>query len=182
MRKKRGYFFKKNLGQVWIETVIYTLIAFIMIGLVISFVKPKIEELQDKAIIEESVLILERINNLILEVKGVPGNQRIENLEIKKGNLEINGIEDKIIFTIESRLTYSEPGENINYGNVIVHTEKKGNFNIVTLTSDYNEIYNITYKNEDKLKTIQKGTMPYNLFILNKGFVNNKPVINFEIK
>ena len=51
MKKKRG---KKN-GQVWVETVIYTLIAFSLIAAVLAFVKPKIDELQDKAIIEQSI-------------------------------------------------------------------------------------------------------------------------------
>ena len=40
-------------GQVWVETVIYTLIAFALIGTVLTFVKPKIEEMQDSAIISQ---------------------------------------------------------------------------------------------------------------------------------
>ena len=43
-------------GQVWVETVTYTLIAIVMIGLVLSFAKPKIEELQDKTIIFSAFL------------------------------------------------------------------------------------------------------------------------------
>ena len=31
----------KKEGQVWVETVVYTLIAFVLIGLVLSFAKPK---------------------------------------------------------------------------------------------------------------------------------------------
>ena len=42
-------------GQVWVETVIYTLIALVMIGLVLSFVQPKIMELQDKATLQQSI-------------------------------------------------------------------------------------------------------------------------------
>jgi len=42
----------KKKGQVWIETVTYTLIAFVLIGLILAFVKPKIDELQDKALID----------------------------------------------------------------------------------------------------------------------------------
>ncbi len=30
-------------AQIWIETMIYTLIAFIMLGLVLAYAKPKIE-------------------------------------------------------------------------------------------------------------------------------------------
>ena len=47
---KRGHTAKHSLkhgirGQVWVETVVYTLIAFIMIGLVLGVAKPKIEKL-----------------------------------------------------------------------------------------------------------------------------------------
>ena len=42
-------------GQVWIETVVYTLIAFAILGAILGFAKPKIEQLQDKSIIEQSI-------------------------------------------------------------------------------------------------------------------------------
>ena len=57
---KRGYT-KNKRGQIWVETMVYTLIAFALIGLVLAFVKPKIQETQDKAIIEQSVNILKDI-------------------------------------------------------------------------------------------------------------------------
>jgi len=75
----------KKRGQVWIETVTYTLVAFILIGLILSFVKPKIEELQDQAIIEQSTLILKEIDSIISEVKeeGI-GNKRKIEISLKK--------------------------------------------------------------------------------------------------
>ena len=57
----------KKKAQVWIETVTYTMIALVMIGLVLAFAKPKIEELQDKTIIEQSIKILNEFNSIILE-------------------------------------------------------------------------------------------------------------------
>ena len=172
--------FKKKRGQIWVETVIYTLIAFVMIGLVLSFVKPKIEEIQDKALIEQSIGIMEDISIIISSlVEGGPGNQRLIELGIRKGDLKIDGIKDKILFEIESRYTYSEPGENIYHGSIIVHTKKRGKFNTVNLTIDYSEEYNITYNGEDKLKTISKASTPYKLSISNKG--GDKTIINIEI-
>ncbi len=171
----------KKRGQVWIETVIYTLIAFIMIGLVLAYAKPKIEEIQDKAIIEQSIKMIEDINALILSIiQGGSGNTRLIELGVKKGNLKIDGIGDKIIFELESRYTYSEPGEDIYYGEIIAHTEKIGKLNLVTLTSDYTE-YNITYNGKDESKLINKASTPYKLFISNKGRSGNKTVIDIEI-
>ena len=115
-------------AQVWIETVIYTLIAFIMIGAVLSIVKPKIEELQDKAIIEQSISMMQQIDEIIrVLIEGGPGNKRQIELGIKKGVLIIDGEKDKIVFEIESRHAYSEPGANISEGNLIINTEKKEN-------------------------------------------------------
>jgi len=170
---------KSKKAQVWIETVIYTLIAFVMIGTVLSFVKPKIEEIQDKAIIEQTIGMLEQINTQILSIKGVSGNKRLLDLEVKKGNLIIDGESDLIIFEIESKHVYSEPGEDVNVGALMAHTEKKGKFNLVTITSDYNE-YNITYRERDVIKTINRATTPYKLSIENKG-ENGRVVIDIDL-
>ncbi len=172
--------FKKKRAQVWVETVIYTLIALTMIGLVLSFVRPKLEEIQDKAIIEQSLSMMEDINSVILSlVQGGPGNKRLIEITIKKGALNIDGNNDKIIFEMESKYTYSQPGENIYSGSLIAHTEKRGEFNIVTLTGNYTEEYNITYKEKDELKSISKASTPYKIFMSNKG--GDKPVIDIEV-
>ncbi len=173
---------EKKRGQVWIETVIYTLIAFVMIGLVLSYAKPKIEELQDKIIIEQSIGIIKDISSVILSIsQGGAGNTRLIELEIKKGALKIDGVGDKIIFEIEGKYTYSQPGENISIGDMIARTEKRGKFNLVTLTQDYGKKYNITYQDEDKLKLISKSSTSYKLLISNKGKIGNNTVIDFEV-
>ncbi len=170
---------KKKRGQIWIETVIYTLIAFVMIGLVLAYAKPKIEELQDKAIIEQSIGMIKDIDSTILTI-GAPGNQRLIELGIKKGILKIDGANDFIIFEIESKHTYSEPGTDIVDGNLIIHTEKRGKFNVVNLTRDYSEEYDIKYQGEDKLKLISKSSIAYEILISNKG-VGNRTIIDVEV-
>ena len=182
MNRKKGQFFMKNRrGQIWVETITYTLIAFALIGLVLAFVKPKIEEIQDKGIIEQSISVLESID-LIIKTIGDPGNQRVINLKISKGVLNIDGENDKLFFEIESRHVYSEPGRDVTIGNIIVHTEKKGKINDVTLTGNYGGEYNITYQNKDELKKIGKTSTSYTFLIANKGEdASNKPLINIEV-
>lgn len=172
---------KKKRAQIWVETVIYTLIAFVMIGLVLSFVKPKVEESRDKAIISKTLQIAQEIDNVILSVRDVSGNKRVVDIEIKKGEMSIDGKDDKIVFKIESRYQYSQPGEDVYYGNIITRTDKKGKTNIVTLTSDYSGKYDLTYKGEDESKTITKASVPYKIFITNAGKVADKTNINFEV-
>jgi len=182
LNQKRGQFFKKNRrGQIWVETIVYTLIAFALIGLVLAFVKPKIEEIQDKGIIEQSISILEDID-LIITTLGVPGNQRVINLGISKGVFNIDGENNRLFFEIESRHIYSEPGKNVTIGNIVVFTEKKGKINEVTLTRNYREKYNITYQNRNELKKISKAPTPYILLITNKGEDSlNKTIINIGV-
>jgi len=73
-------------GQVWVETVIYTLIVLVLISSVLFFVKPKIEEMQDKVIIEQSIGMMEDINMIVLSlVQGGMENKRKIEFEIKQG-------------------------------------------------------------------------------------------------
>jgi hypothetical protein len=183
-KKLSNQFYRLNSkGQIWIETLIYTLIAFVIIGLVLSFVNPKIEEMQDKIIIEQSIGMIEDINGIILSLmQGGAGNKREMELGIKKGVLKIDGVNDKIIFEIESRYMYSEPGKQVYYGDILTYTEKQGNLYIITLTSDYSGEYNITYKEKDELKLLNKASTPYRVFFSNDGKdLSEKIIIDVEI-
>jgi hypothetical protein len=172
---------KNRRGQIWVETIIYTLIAFALIGLVLAFVKPKIEEIQDKGIIDQSISVLVDID-LIIKTLGDPGNQRIINLGISKGIFNIDGENNKLFFEIESRYIYSEPGRNVTIGNIIVLTEKKGKINDVTLTRNYEGEYDITYDDKNELKEIGRTSTTYTLLIANKGEnALNETIINIEV-
>lgn len=156
-------------AQVWMETVIYTLIGFMLIAAVLTFAKPKIEELQDKAIIEQSISLMKDLDNTIIEiVQGGSGNKRVLETSIKKGEMTIDSVEDKIIFEIESNYLYSEPGKEINDGNLILKTEKLGDLNIVTLERIY-ENYNITFNGMDENKIITQAATPYKISVWNRG-------------
>ncbi|MDO8528713.1 MAG: hypothetical protein Q7S06_02375 [Nanoarchaeota archaeon] len=166
---KRG---KKNCrgikGQVWIETVMYTLIAFAIMGLVLAYARPKIEALQDKAIIEQSILMLKDIDSTLLTMGGA-GNQRVIEISIKKGDLKIDGVQDKIVFEIESMLEYSQPDKTISSGNVDILTKKSGKFNTITLTRDFFGDYDLTNTERDETRTISKSPVSYTLKISDKG-------------
>ncbi|MEN7982295.1 MAG: hypothetical protein ABFQ65_02520 [Nanoarchaeota archaeon] len=169
-------------AQIWVETVIYTLIAFVLIGTVLAFVRPKIEEFQDKVIIEQTLTAFEDINTMILSiVQGGAGNKRIIEMGLKKGILKIEGTTDKLVFEIESRYAYGEDKQNITVGNIITLTENKGKLNLVTLTLDYSERYDITYQNESMLKLINKAATPYKIAISNNGKENTKTKIDFKV-
>ena len=172
---------KNKLGQVWVETVIYTLIAFVLMGLVLSFARPKIQELQDQAIIQQSTDMLKQIDSTILNI-GAQGNQRILEITIKQGDLKIDSVNNKIIFEMQSQALYSEPGKNVNDGSVIALTEKESGYNLVTLTLDYSQNYDIEFQGSKTTKTISKASNSYKLSILNDGTdVNGKTILDISI-
>lgn len=172
--KKRG----NKKAQVWVETVVYTLIAFVILGAVLSFAKPKIEELQDKSIMEQSIKMLEEIDSVIEEIKSASGNVRTMELGIKKGSLTIDAFSDQIIFEIDSRYMYSEPGENISKGDIIIHTKQIGDEYKINARLNYTGTYNITWAGEEKSELLSKSSTPYSVFISNEG--GELTIINFE--
>ena len=179
--EKSGIVLAKR-GQVWVETVIYTLIAFSLMGLVLAFVLPKIEETQDRGIIEQSIGVLQDIDSLIKTLNG-PGNQRTPEIGISKGDLIIDGTGNKIYFVVESRFQYSQPGENITVGKILVNTEEQSNINIITLTLDYAGEYDLTYQSLDQEKVLSKAPVPYKVIISETGTDSSgNPIINLEVE
>jgi hypothetical protein len=176
---KKRFLCKNKAGQIWVETVVYTLIAFTLIGLVLAFARPRIEEIQDRGTIEQSIGVLEEIDEIIKDLE-CPGNQRVIELKISSGALNIDGTNDKIFFELESGYEYSEPGINVNVGEIEVLTEKKARIYDVTLTRNY-EDYNIKYNNADELKKLSSAATPYKILIADKGETDEKKVINIEV-
>lgn len=166
-------------GQVWVETVVYLLVAFVMIGLVLSFIKPKIEELKDKSITEQSIEILKNIDNSILTM-GDSGNKRVLDISIRKGSLIIDSENNSVIFQMDSTYIAGEPGEVIYIGNIQTLTEVSGRNSKITLTRYFGDVYNITYNGEKTLKTLNKAPTPYRLSITNNGQTGNKINMDFS--
>jgi hypothetical protein len=168
-------------GQVWIETVIYMLIAFIMIGMVLGFVKPKIEDIKDKSILEQSVEILGDLDETIMNI-GTPGNKRLVEISLKKGTLAINPEDDMLIFKMDSMHIYTEPGEKVQIGTIVAETTKKTRDNLVTLSANYTENYNISYNLNQESKILTKSPVPHKLIITNAGYDSQgRTIIDFEL-
>ena len=164
--------FKKR-GQIWVETVVYTLIGLTIIGVLLGVATPKIKSYTDKVVIEQTTIILEDIDSKISEISVASGNSRRVELRIKSGEFLISPAQSSIIFSLkESNLRYSEPGETLNPGTVSIKTEDNNGKYDITLFLNYTGI-NLTYNgmNQD-YRAIQAST-PYYFLIKNNGFNNN---------
>jgi hypothetical protein len=175
-----GFLKKIKKGQVWVETVIYTLIALVILGLVLGVAKPKIEELQDNAIIEQSLEMLKTLDSKLLTLGGT-GNQRLMDIGIKKGTLEIDGINEIIKFEMDSKSMYSEDNQEVNDGNIKILTLKQGKINKVTLTLDYAIDYDLTFNDEDVSRVLSKSAVAYKILVVDKGKEGGKEKIDFKL-
>jgi len=78
-------------SQVWIETVIYTLIVLVIIGLLLSILKPAIQSKQDQILLDKSMEMIQQIDNAIEETKYYgPGNSIPVEFQLKAGQIIIN--------------------------------------------------------------------------------------------
>ena len=157
----------KKKGQVWIETVIYTLIGLTIIGLVLAVALPKINQKKDEVMIDQAIQALETIDDKVYGVQGALANRRTVDLDIGKGRVIIDLKEDSISWVIDSSFKYSEPGFPTELGNMIILTEET---NPWTVTMKIN--YAVDLRFEDMTvgtKELDSAPTPYKLMIENVG-------------
>ena len=156
----------KKGGQIWVETVIYTLIGLTVMGLLIAGIQPKIEKSKDKLFIEQAKEVLEKINSEINEIKASPGNQRKVSIKINKGTLIVDPIDDQIVWEIESSFQYSEIDYALNEANLEIITTGEGPYNVRIKLPIFS---NLTFNNLELNKSFKETSQPYDLLLKNKG-------------
>ncbi|MBM3234040.1 hypothetical protein FJZ19_03010 [Candidatus Pacearchaeota archaeon] len=169
-------------GQIWIETVIYTLIGLALIGIVLGFVKPAVDEKRDSVAVTSSIEMLNNIDGSIEEVRYVAGNSRPVEIKMSKGKMIVDSENDSIVILIEDSVyAYGQPGSEINAsGNVVVLTTQKGNKYTIRLFLNYKDKLNIKYNGKESSYTFQKAQTPYKISITNTGTKNDLSQIDFS--
>lgn len=170
---------KKRGGQIWVETVIYTLIGLSLIGLTLAILTPKIKEFRDRTVIEETISSLNLFDSKIDEILDAPGNRRRIDLGIDRGKFSIDSENDSMRFIFENaNVRYSEPGVPLEFGRVNITTEEAGeNYNIKL---EVNYLHNITFEGDEVLAEFTPVSIPYKFFIENHGIINGKYNIDFN--
>ena len=156
-------------GQVWVETVIYTLIGLAIMGLILAMAKPKIDCKKDDMVIEQAKEAMRNIDGKIYEVQRASANRRAVDLTIGRGKITVDMDNDAIYWEIEIKCKepYSEPGlvvpESILNITTVISTPWK-----VILGMGYG--VDIQYDNKSVgTKDISAAPTPYRLIIENKG-------------
>ena len=171
----------KKRAQIWIETVTYTLIGLAIIGAVMAVMVPRINEASDKAVIGQVIDSLNLINNQMSEVTLSVGAQREIAINVKKGEYVIDSVNEQIYYVLDgTSVLYSQPGEEIKNGDIIIKTEQGliGSKYKITLKLNYPSL-NITYHDRDEEKRLTNAPTAYRLLIQNKGTASKQ--INLEL-
>jgi len=159
---------RKNKGQIWIETVLYTLIGLALIGIVLAIITPRINESKDRSIVEQSITTLNLIDSKINEVvEGGGGNVRnIDSLTLKRGELYINASNNSISIEISDLTSpYSQVGVAINFGRTKVLTRENGRYYSVKISIEYG--FDLKYDGTNNVKKFTSASLPYRLSIEN---------------
>ena len=162
----------KKKGQIWVETVVYTLIGIVLIGAALAIVTPKLNKTRDKIVVEQSIESLNVFDEKINQVLDAgQGNVRtIPAFVMKRGELYVDATADTIVFVLNDlSRPYSEPGAPIRFGKVVLISQEGKKFSSTNLMLNYSGITDLTYGGSDELKKFTLAATPYKFSIENKG-------------
>lgn len=159
---------ERKQAQIWVETVVYTLIGISVIGILLAIAKPRIDEIRDRLVIEQTIESFNQIHGRIIEIQDSPGNQRTIGLKLSKGRIVVNSSGDNIVWEMESRYKYSQPGNWISLSNLDILTETANPYNIIVMLN-YSGSYDLSVSGEERNLEIEESPTPYTLIFSNKG-------------
>jgi type II secretory pathway pseudopilin PulG len=163
--QKRG---KSKRSQAWVETVIYTLIGLTIIGIVTGIATPRIKQITDGAIIEQTISVLNEIDQKINVVQTATGQSRELNLRVKKGKFIIDAEGDTITYVMEGTgLEYSKPGAEIQQGTITILTEEAKDDYDINLILKYD--IDLKYDDLDQVMEFTQAPTDYRVLVENKG-------------
>jgi type II secretory pathway pseudopilin PulG len=162
---------KNKRAQVWVETVLYTLIGLAIIGLLLAATKPKIDSTKDEFVIQQTIKALNQIDDKISEIKAADGNQRNIDFQISRGELKITP-ETSTISWILKDSAYRMSEENLIVevaGNIKGVTLKNGDNYDIKLFLNYTGINILKQDNGDNELTLNPARIPYRIMVRNTG-------------
>ena len=158
---------KNKFGQIWVETVIYTLIGLAIIGIVLGVAKPQIDKKKSEIIIQQSIESMQNIDIKVVEALSASGNQRVVDLKISEGNLFFDLDNNSIYWVLNSKFEYSEEGVPISVGLLTVTTTNSAGWK-VKIERKYD--LNLTFDGKSTgVKEVNSAPTPYKIVIENNG-------------
>lgn len=135
-------------GDIWISAVLYIGISIVVLVLILAASTPLINKARDEnTVTQTKQVMLELDKNIRTVISEGAGSQRVFSLEIGRGKMFIDQLDDSISWSLETNVLISEPGVAIDIGNLQLLTNEVGKDDyLVTLKLDYGEIADIFSK------------------------------------
>lgn len=163
-------------AQVWLETVIYTLVGLGLIALVLAIVTPSLNEYRDRAVIEQSIEALHEIDSVMSAIRDSPGNVRIVEFQLKRGLFEIDANTETLRFTLpDSRVIYTEPDVEVTNGRISILTTEGSRNHEVRLSLSYEGQADILADELDGVITFNPAATSYQFRFEHEGFTQGNP-------
>ena len=157
----------EKTGIVWIETILYVLISLAVIGMLLAVVQPKITQIKDSIIIDQTKQSLSRIDETILNTKEAVGMRLFSELKLGQGQLLINATNNSIIWTYSSSYKYSEINRTVSDGNIHIMTEQQGTGYKISMGLSYD--IDLKVDDAEQEKIIQAASISYKIWFENRG-------------
>lgn len=142
------YIIKK--GDIWISAVIYMGIGIVILVLVLSVGIPTINRIRDKNIATETQELMLALDKNIREVYSEgPGSKRTIKLDVKRGDLAFDQVQELITWNFETGVLLTEPNITIKRGTLEIlttQTSQKRKY-ITNFKINYNTILDLELKN-----------------------------------
>ena len=162
-------------SQIWVETVIFTLIGLVILGILLAIVTPKINQIKDKTILIHTMVSLNTFHQAVSETLLAPGNKREILISVSKGEYVLDGKNETVYYILESSTyQFSQLNQPTTSGNLIVLTKDGARDYDVYLMLNYSG-FNLTYEGKDLVHELTQAPIPYKLLIENEG---KSPVTN----
>ncbi len=110
------------MAETWVSAVLYIAISTIVLAIVLSAGMPVVAKLRDKNTIAQTKTVMHELDNTIRAVARDVGAQRVRMLDIRAGKLVIDGANERINWTKETKYIESEPGILIEEGSLKIMT------------------------------------------------------------
>ena len=162
-------------ADIWISAVLYMGLGVILLSIILAVGIPIINKVRDKnTAIDTENLMLSLDDKIRAVYSEGPGSRRPFKFEIRKGTFNIDDINEKITWSFETSALLSEPGVDVQKGNLVLTTRDTGSKNIYisSFKIDYNNILNLTLQSSSN-----EFTGANNLLITNIGPYNSRPTV-----
>ncbi len=163
---------REKKAVVWVSTVLYTLIAFAIIGTLLAVIRPKLAEIKDQFTIQQTISAFNDISTSIGDARKAAGNRRELELKLGKGEFAIygnldNSGGDRFEWLLRDAKYHYEVG-TVESGVVTITTQERAGIYTMNITMIYSDL-NLSVNGGDAVKILQPASTPYTITLENKG-------------